>query len=150
MLSTANQEVVDRIIAERIALYTEIIRTGNEDSQMAAAMQLGSIGTKYSDQAALELIGQPVDDDICDILIGALALNSPNREALKPKIMKLFEDNDEFDPEFESLTQIDPRLLEAPPLWQEIAEALGDRYANKLRFIRMARRIQQTHPFLEP
>lgn len=132
MPRTSSKEVADRIIKGRIDLLTEIIRTSNEESSMSAAMFLVLIGTEQSDEALMGLIRECEDVPMKQMLAPLLTL-SQRRESYRAELAELFENIDEA---YEDVATMDSRILEAPPLWQEIAVALDHEFARELQALK--------------
>lgn len=128
MLSKETQDVITRIIAERIAFLAETIRTGNEASAMAAAMRLGAIGTKHSDQVAIELLGQLPEVFVKDMFSETPIYYFANEKVIRKRLEELRKDVPDFNAK-SAQTGIDPRVLALPPLWKTIAKALEYEFA---------------------
>lgn len=118
MLSPKLQEIIDRIVEERIALLAELIRQGEEPNASIAAEQLSLIGTKQAAETLSELFVELKDETLAFML-----LVSPFKDDYKT----LIEEN--LGPEAVAeacaeLKDFDPRITSVYSLIEAVAEAI--------------------------
>lgn len=142
MLTIETAQLVDRIITDRITLLKEIIRTGNEGSATGAVLRLVFVGTKESADALMDLAREIKDPERSTMIAEIIPL-SLFASYHKEELMGMYKGIGES---YKDVAMMDDRLINMPPLWKLIADAIDDQHTREQ--YALSRAMEQNKPVL--